>query len=243
MDGRERGIRFVYFDCGGTLLRVRSSVGAIYSERAAKLGFQVGAELLDDRFIDAWRASRARSRERNYSCSDEVLRDEWLQIVSHTFGEAIPQEDIGRVFEDLYEYFVAPSAWALDPGIRPMLQALREKGLGLGIFSNWDRRLEGTLKELGLLDLFDHLIVSNEVGWEKPHPAIFREAIEKSGFEPDKILHVGDSMEADILPATELGLAALWVGASPSNKPPPQGVYRFDSLTELDESDWDCILM
>ena len=175
MMGRsESEIRFAYFDCGGTLLRVRPSVGVIYSERAAALGFCVDSDLLNERFLEAWEASRRRSRERQFSCSDEILRDEWLQIVSHTFGESIPRENIGRVFEDLYEYFVAPSAWTLDPGIRPMLEILRGKGIGLGVLSNWDRRLKATLAKLDLLDLFDQLVVSNEVGFEKPHPGHLR---------------------------------------------------------------------
>ena len=244
MMGRsESEIRFAYFDCGGTLLRVRPSVGRIYSERAAALGFCVDEDLLNERFIEAWEASRRRSRERQFTCSDEILRDEWLQIVSHTFGETIPRENLGQVFEDLYEYFVAPSAWTLDPGIRPMLEALRGRGVGLGILSNWDRRLKATLAKLGLLDLFDQLVVSNEVGCEKPHAAIFDEAIEKSGCGPDNILHVGDSLEADILPAVELGLTAIWVKPPGPRAGPPDGVHCCDTLTALVESDWDRILL
>ena len=244
MMGRsESEIRFAYFDCGGTLLRVRPSVGEIYSERAAALGFCVDADLLNERFLEAWEASRRRSRERQFSCSDEILRDEWLQIVLHTFGETIPREDLGQVFEDLYEYFVAPSAWTLDPGIRPMLEVLRGRGIGLGILSNWDSRLKVTLGKLGLLDLFDQLVVSNEVGFEKPHAAIFEEAIEKSGCDPDNILHVGDSLEADILPAVELGLTAIWVKPPGPRGEPPEGVHCCDTLTELVESDWDRILL
>jgi len=243
MGRSESEIRFAYFDCGGTLLRVRPSVGVIYSERAAALGFCVDSELLNERFPEAWEASRRRSRERQFSCSDEILRDEWLQIVSYTFGEMIPREDIGQVFEDLYEYFVAPSAWTLDPGIRPMLEILRGKGIGLGILSNWDRRLKATLAKLDLLDLFDQLVVSNEVGFEKPHPAIFEAAIEKSGCEPDNILHVGDSLEADILPAVELGLTAIWVKPPGPRGGPPDGVHCCDTLTALVESDWDRILL
>ena len=243
MGRSESEIRFAYFDCGGTLLRVRPSVGEIYSERAAALGFCVDADLLNERFLEAWEASRRRSRERQFSCSDEILRAEWLQIVLHTFGETIPREDLGQVFEDLYEYFVAPSAWTLDPGIRPMLEVLRGRGIGLGILSNWDSRLKATLGKLGLLDLFDQLVVSNEVGFEKPHAAIFEEAIEKSGCDPDNILHVGDSLEADILPAVELGLTAIWVKPPGPRGEPPEGVHCCDTLTELVESDWDRILL
>ena len=80
MGVREHGIRFVYFDCGGTLLTVRPSVGSIYSLRAVAHGFSVEADLLDERFRQAWKDSKERARQRNYVCSDEVLHGEWLQI-------------------------------------------------------------------------------------------------------------------------------------------------------------------
>ncbi|MEE3053284.1 MAG: HAD-IA family hydrolase [Planctomycetota bacterium] len=238
----ENGIRFVYFDCGGTLLTVRPSVGSIYSLRAAAHGFSVEADLLDERFRQAWNDSKERARQRNYVCSDEVLRGEWLRIVTDTFGEAIAEEEIGPVFADLYEYFVAPSAWTLDPAIRPLLGRLRGQGLGLGILSNWDRRLRRTLEQLELLEFFDQVVISNEVGWEKPHREIFELAIEKSGCGAENILHVGDSMEADILPATELGLAALWVDRQGFRQQPPGGVFRCEDPGELTESEWDNLL-
>ena len=238
----ENGIRFVYFDCGGTLLTVRPSVGSIYSLRAAAHGFRVEADFLDGRFRQAWNDSKERARARNYVCSDELLRGEWLRIVKDTFGGTIAEGEIRPVFEDLYERFVAPSAWTLDPAIRPLLERLRGKGLGLGILSNWDRRLRWTLEQLELLDLFDQVVISNEVGWEKPHRAIFELAIEKSGCGVESILHVGDSLEADILPATELGLATLWVGRKDSRRQPPGRVFSCRALGELTERDWSDLL-
>ena len=235
-------IRFVYFDCGGTLLRVLPSVGNVYSSRAARHGFRVEANFLDGRFLQAWNESKERARARDYACSDEILRGEWRQIVTDTFADTIPGEVIGDVFEDLYEHFVEPAAWTLDPGIRPLLEKLRQQGLGLGILSNWDRRLRLTLEKLELLDLFDQLVISNEVGWEKPHPAIFEQAIEKSGSRAENILHVGDSLGSDILPAIEHGLEVLWVGRASSRAQAPEGVPRFGSLTELEWSDWKSLL-
>lgn len=235
-------IRFVYFDCGGTLLRVLPSVGSVYSSRAAEYGFRVEADFLDGRFLQAWNDSKERARARNYACSDEILRDEWRRIVTDTFGDSISSGAIGAVFEDLYLHFVEPSAWTLDPGIRPLLKKLRGLGLGLGILSNWDRRLRLTLEKLELLDLFDQFIISNEVGWEKPHPMVFEQAVEKSGCRVENILHAGDSLGADILPALEQGLRTLWVGPTISQDKCPEGVSCFGGLTELSWSDWEGLL-
>ena len=243
MTGASRAeIQFVYFDCGGTLLRVLPSVGSVYSSRAAEHGFQVEAGLLDERFLQAWNDSKERARERGSACSDEILRDEWRQIVTDTFGDTISGEAIGEVFEDLYLHFVEPSAWTLDPGIRPLLERLRRQGLRLGILSNWDRRLRSTLEKLGLLELFDEFVISNEVGWEKPHPVVFEQAVKKAGCRAENILHAGDSMEADILPALEHGMRALWVGPASSPGQCPAGAECFESLTAPGWEGWEALL-
>ena len=219
MKGASRAdIQFIYFDCGGTLLRVLPSVGSVYSERAAGHGFRVEADYLDRRFLQAWNDSKERARTRGWACSDEILRAEWRQIVSDTFGDAISREAMGEVFEDLYLHFVEPSAWTLDPEIRPLLERLRRQGFRLGILSNWDLRLRSTLEQLGLLELFDELVISSELGWEKPHPEVFREAVKKAACPAESILHVGDSLEADILPVLGQGMRALWVGPSGSRE-------------------------
>ena len=224
-------------------LRVLPSVGTTYSNRAAEHGFRVEADFLDHRFLQAWNDSKERARAREHACSDEILRDEWRQIVTDTFGDSIPSEAMGEVFEDLYLHFVEPSAWTLDPGIRPLLERLRRRGFRLGILSNWDRRLRRTLEKLGLLELFDEFVISNEIGWEKPHPVVFEQAVEKAGCRAENILHVGDSREADILPAVELGLTAIWVKPPGPRAGPPDGVHCCDTLTALVESDWDRILL
>ena len=243
MTGASRAeIQFVYFDCGGTLLRVLPSVGSVYSSCAAEHGFRVEADLLDQRFLQAWNDSKERARARGCACSDEILRDEWRRIVTDTFGDTISGEAIGEVFEDLYLHFVEPSAWTLDPGIRPLLERLRRQGLRLGILSNWDRRLRCTLEKLGLLELFDEFVISNEVGWEKPHPVVFEQAVKKAGCRAENILHVGDSMEADILPALGHGMRALWVGPSSSRGQCPAGAECFESVTAPEWKDWEGLL-
>ena len=243
MTGANRAeIQFVYFDCGGTLLRVLPSVGTVYSNRAAEHGFRVEADLLDRQFLQAWNDSKERARARGYACSDEILRDEWRRIVTDTFGDTISSEAMGEVFEDLYLYFVEPSAWTLDPGIRPLLDRLRRQGFRLGILSNWDRRLRWTLEKLGLLELFDEFVISNEIGWEKPHPLVFEQAVEKAGCRAENILHVGDSLEADILPALGHGMRALWVGPSSSAGQCPAGAVCFESVTEPGWAEWEDLL-
>ena len=65
-------------------------------------------------------------------------------------------------------------------------------GLKLGIVSNFDTRLRPILKGLGLDQLFDTIVISAEIGVEKPNPIIFEAACQELGVLPEEAVHVGD---------------------------------------------------
>jgi FMN phosphatase YigB (HAD superfamily) len=66
------------------------------------------------------------------------------------------------------------------------------------------------LKECGLGDAFDAIIVSAEVGVKKPDPEIFRIALERTGVEPGSVVHVGDSDE-DVQGAIQAGIRPILI--------------------------------
>lgn len=233
-------VRFVFFDVGGTLLRVEPSVGTVYAGVAREHGVRVDPEALDHRFRDAWKKSLARSRERSFRCSDAILREEWLGIVTETFGGEVPAPLLERIFTSLYERFVSAAAWHVVPGAKDTLASLRDRGVRLGILSNWDSRLRRTLEEIGLAQFFATWIISHEIGYEKPHDRIFTEALRRAGERPAAILHVGDSLEADIRPARRLGWRTLWIGVDPASSS-LEGDCARDFLA-LGEADWDRFL-
>jgi len=238
-------VRVVLFDIGGTTLRVRSSVGEVYAAAARDHGFEVDAGRLQQRFGRAWGASLERSRRRGYRCSRELLRGEWLRIVGDTFGAAIPEGALRPLFDDLYERFVTPDAWDLAPGALDALRYLQGLGLRLGVLSNWDVRLRETLAGLGLDRFFDFVITSCEVGFEKPHARIFRAALDAGGELPGRVVHIGDSRDADIVPALELGLRAVWIAADGDKDANiANGLSaRAAEFSALKGADWERILV
>lgn len=209
----DRRLKTVYFDVGGTILTASPSVGAIYADAVRRLGFSVDAGDVQAKFRQAWRRSLERRRANGYRCDDIVLRHEWLQVVIESFEGLIGEETARQAFDDLYERFRGPSAWKLAPGAVLTFQALKAWGLRLGLLSNWDERLEDLLGGLGIIEYFDHRVISCQVGVEKPHPRIFAEALRQAGNSPEQILHVGDSYEWDIEPARLSGMHTLWINA------------------------------
>ena len=74
------------------------------------------------------------------------------------------------------------------------------------------------LDELDLADWFVTIVISDRVGYGKPHPAIFRAALEAAGVPAERAVHVGDSYAKDVLGAVGVGMAAMLIardGASP----------------------------
>ncbi len=204
-------IRTVLFDVGGTLVRVRPSVGMVYAGAARDHGFDVSAEALDRNFRAAWRRSVERGHSRGHSCSDEILREEWSTVVRETFKESVPAHKMPALFDDLYDRFASATVWELAPRVKEHLEHLRAAGIRLGVLSNWDSRLRSMLEELGLRNAFDFLVISYDVGVEKPHPDIFQAAVDRGGSSPSETLLVGDSYEADIEAASRCGLATIWI--------------------------------
>jgi putative hydrolase of the HAD superfamily len=100
----------------------------------------------------------------------------------------------------------------VEPGALELLQDLRNAGLRLGIISNFDLRLHEILKHVGVVDLFEQIVVSSQVGADKPSPRIFEEALRRFAVEPAELLHVGDDERADGDGARALGIQTFILG-------------------------------
>lgn len=134
----------------------------------------------------------------------------WREVLQRTFERlGCDGPELDPIFDQLYEEFASARRFALLDGALETLDTLRGRGLTVGLISNWDHRLHGILRGLDLMGRLDPIIISCDVGVEKPDPAIFRAALETVGVRPDEALMVGDSPEPDIEGACAAGLWAL----------------------------------
>ena len=86
------------------------------------------------------------------------------------------------------------------------LGMLKAGGYRLGIISNWDSTARAVIEENGLTDFFDTIVISSEVGVEKPDPRIFIEAFRLSGSEASEGLYVGDNYYDDAVGSRRAGM-------------------------------------
>lgn len=118
--------------------------------------------------------------------------------------------------------------------IRPgTAEHLREIGkrFRIAVISNADGRIDAVLRRCGIADCFLTITDSARVGYEKPHPEIFRQALKSLTAKPEESLYVGDVYSVDYLGATGAGMHAILMDVPGAYT--GKGVPRVESLEEL----------
>lgn len=89
----------------------------------------------------------------------------------------------------------------------------------LGLVTNFpdEPPARKTFEKLGFNAIFDSLVVSGEVGYRKPGRIIFERALSELGSIPESTVMVGDTFEADIVGAKNLGMKAILIDADASH--------------------------
>lgn len=135
------------------------------------------------------------------------------------------------------------SYYALAVSTHALLDALRARGLRLGLVSNTaspEWLLRPVLERQGLVERLDSVVLSSEVGKRKPHPAIFERALNELRVAAEESLFVGDRLEADVLGASRAGMRtvqALWFRADDVDvdaEPDFQAFTQMDVLNVVD---------
>ena len=115
--------------------------------------------------------------------------------------------------------FHDPATYTIFPEVFETLTALRRTVPRLGILSNWGWHLPELCEQLGLASYFDFIVVSARVGCSKPNPCIFREMLRQAGTTPERTLHVGDSLSADVRGAQAVGITGVLVDRAGTVQP------------------------
>jgi putative hydrolase of the HAD superfamily len=199
-------VRAVFFDAVGTLLVPEPPAVEIYRAVAARGGLALSSDEVGRRFLIAYWAEEEADRLAGWVTNEQRESERWRRIVGSTLAGI---RDPETCFRELFEHFALPAAWRVDPDIGPVVAALRNRDLVLGIGSNYDARLGSVLKGFPqLAALRDRVVISAAVGYRKPAQAFFQEVIRLAAREPGEILFVGDHFDNDYTGARSAGLQA-----------------------------------
>ena len=118
----------------------------------------------------------------------------------------------------------------IRPGTAEQLRDIGKR-YPIAVISNADGRIEDVLRRCGIAHCFRTITDSGLVGYEKPHPEIFRHALKSMKAAPGESLYVGDVYSVDYLGATGAGMQAMLMDAPGAYR--DKGVPRVESLEEL----------
>ncbi len=225
-------VRAVLFDFGGTLYDY-GTLAAGDRESLLALARWAGSAAPPENVMRAHREAMRRVFRsylpRPYYLHRELFRDAAAGMLEE-LGVAPDPALLERY--RLMQWEMHRRDFALREGVAETLQALRDRGLHLGIVSNIDDdQLEHIGALAGLRERFDSLLSSEAVGSCKPDGAIFAAALDRAGCAAGEALFVGDTVAQDIAGANRAGLRSvlLWHRVDrdpPDGEPRPHHVIR-----------------
>lgn len=232
--------RAVLFDFGGTLYDYATlAPGDAESILALARWAGLAAELPEIRRAqrEAMRAVFRDYLPRRYYLHRDLFRDAAAGTM-RGLGVEPDAEHLDR-FRDL-QWALHKRDFQLRPGVVETLQALRARGLHIGMVSNIDEdQLAHLLEVAGVRPYFDSLLSSEAAGACKPHAAIFEEALRRASCAPGEALFVGDTLAQDIAGANAMGMRSVLIWHRDDKQPsyaeirPTHVIRRIPELLEL----------
>ena len=221
--------RALLLDALGTLVELEPPAEPLRRELRDRFGLDVSA----DAAAVALRAEIAFYRAHHDEASDRARLVDLRARAAAALRDALPAEASALPLAPLTEALLAALRFRPFPEVPEVLRAARAAGTRLVVVSNWDVSLHDVLEETGLAALVDGVVTSAELGCAKPQPAIFARGLALAGAAAGEAVHVGDSVEHDVVGAQAAGIAPLLVvrdGTAPSV---PAGVRVIPTLRPL----------
>ena len=206
-------IKGVFFDLGGTL-RICDKAPEHQEQAKKRMAELVGREdvqpfidMVEERYLPYrdWALSE------NKEAGDFELWHKWL----------LPEMDpaaLARICHELtFQYRQVKGKRRVVEGGLQVIRGLYGRGYRLGIISNLigENEIPDWLREDGLAQYFDAVVLSSVCHIRKPDPEIYRMGCAELGLAPDECVSVADNLGRDITGAKAVGIGANILFISP----------------------------
>jgi len=203
-------LRAVFLDIGDTVMRPNPSWEHVYAIALAEYGVEVEMETLRGALRRAYHHG-GWGFDEGFDPTEEASFRRTVQLDEAALAEIGIGPLPDAFFRRLSELFMVTSNWHVFPDVVPALEELKRRGLVIGAVSNWVWQLPELLHSLNLVSHFDFVAASARVGYDKPHPEIFRWALAQARVEPNEAIHVGDHLDADVQGALATGIEPVLI--------------------------------
>ena len=191
-------VKQIFFDLGLTL--VHNDMPHRYQTAFQQIGQDISLS----------QASRAyhlankyfmRERQGALSQKSESVVSDFHRCVCQYLGE----ESVWKDFSNQLKQMERP-VWRCFDFTLNMLDELHNIGIKTGLISNWDLSCRKVLEKNDILSRLNCVVVSEEVGTEKPDEKIFQEALRLTGADPSECFYVGDNYYDDYIGSQKVSM-------------------------------------
>ncbi|KAF8359304.1 hypothetical protein PRIPAC_94299 [Pristionchus pacificus] len=230
-------VQVLSLDAMNTLIKPRIPVSQLYSQFAHSHNVSVDESLLTSAFPSLFKSLSASSP--CYGFNKEGPRNWWSSLIVNAFERAgsgpLSSDLAAKISNELYNHYAHGDAWELvDEETPSVLSRLRLKGIALCVVSNFDHRLKSILSSMGLIDHFQMVVLSGELGFEKPDRRVFDTVIRHFSLQDaSTLLHIGDDLEKDYRAAKSFGARSLLFDPKEKHKDLVSEHDRLRSLSHL----------
>jgi len=233
--GPRASLRAVFFDVDFTLIYPGPAFhGEGYHLFARSHGLAIDIAAFD-RAVDSAAPILERPEEERYDAEIFVRYTRHILEVMGGRGDAL--DACARQISDEW---AACRHFELYDEVADVLRELVTAGIRIGLISNSHRRLDSFQSHFNLQGLIDHTVSSSDHGYMKPHPSIFRAALEGVNVPATQAVMVGDHVRQDVEGALQVGMRAVLLHRGPVPHPSEpeladRGVPVVRSLRELQD--------
>jgi len=223
-------IKVVFFDLGSTLICAKEPWPPVLARADRELvrslrqaGVSIDNTLLYQgfgTFLDAYYAQRGQDYIERTTIV--ILRD---RLIENGY-DSVPDPILRRALGSMYT--VTERNWHVEEDAVSTLASLRENGYRLGLITNTsdEDNTQALVDQGGLRPFFDLILTSAGCGIRKPHPRIFQIALDHFKIQPEQAIMVGDTLEADIAGANNLGIYSIWITRRVGGSDPSTGLRQ-----------------
>lgn len=168
-----------------------------------------------------------------HKSASHKIRSEYLSLCSKRKISDEQEINLLGVFEDMLELYgkhrcdaaslaarfreLSTEHIQVFDGVTQMLCNLKKAGAGVYLLSNAQSCFTiPELKKLGLIHLFDGIMISSDEGIKKPSRRIFELALDRFALSANECIYVGNDMHDDILGADSVGLKTVYIHTAQS---------------------------
>lgn len=210
-------IKGLIFDINGTVTDILTNEGYddIYRVMANLLDYQ-GITLSADEIRRLYFEINKRQRR----CSGEEFPEfnavgvfrEIIELYGTDYTFSMPKEKLQALPGFLAEAYRAASRFKLQlyPDVLKVLSALRGHYRMAALSDGQSVWAIPELRSVGLLEYFDPVLISSDLGYRKPDPRMFEKTLDKMNLAPSEVLFIGNDMYRDVFGAHHLGIKTVF---------------------------------